>query len=30
MHKPNLESCAPQARNDGFAQTMEVVDKKAP
>jgi len=30
MHKPNLKSCAPQARKDGFAQTMAVANKKAP
>ena len=30
MHKPNLKSCAPQARNDGFTQTMAAANKKAP
>ena len=30
MHKPDLKSCAPQARKDGFVQTMAAANKKAP
>ena len=30
MHKLDLKSCAPQARKDGFVQTMAAANKKAP